>query len=325
MSKPASESASEFASASMLDCECCGSRRHRLATRKRGWSIRRCEDCGLFFVAPQPTDAELGRIYSTSDGYFARAVPDLRQVSPARAEYLDRSYRELGCARGRFLDVGCAHGVLLYPMRALGWTVVGNDLNADALEIARDHGLEVAHGHLEACDFEPGSFDAIHLGDLIEHVRSPRRLVATVHRLLRPGGVVSVVTPNARSGFATGTLLLSRLGGISWAHAQAPYHLYEFTPDNLRRLLHDQGLRIERERTEGAGSFPFLVGATGYFDALKTRLKRSGRYRLDLRVVTELPKLALVTAGLVPPFVYGRAIAGRPGRGRIITVFARRT
>lgn len=308
----------------ILRCNCCGSSGHQPVAHKGKWSIRRCGACGLFFVSPQPTDAELASIYSTAVGYFANVSTDLATGSPARAEFLDRNYRELGIARGRFLDVGCAHGVLLFPMRELGWTVVGNDLNAGALAIARTHDLEVVQGQLEDCGLEPRSFDAIHLGDLIEHVRSPRRLMDTVRGLLRPGGIVSVVTPNANSGFATGTLMLSRLGGISWAHSQAPYHLYEFTPANLRDLLDARGLVVERLTTEGAGSFPYMVGATGYFDPLKARLKRNGRYRLDPSMLAAIPRLALVTGGLLPLFLYGKAIARHPDRGRIITAFARR-
>ncbi|MCH9686084.1 MAG: class I SAM-dependent methyltransferase [Deltaproteobacteria bacterium] len=307
-----------------IACECCGGTDHESVTHKRGWKISRCSDCSLFFLAPQPTDAEISEIYSTSEGYYTRVTADLRELSPERARGLDDSYRALGIERGRFLDVGCAHGALLYPMRALGWTVQGNDLNAGALDIARTYGFEVRQGQLEDCGFEPESFDAIHLGDLIEHVRSPRRLVQTVLGLLRPGGIASIVTPNADSGFATSTLALSRRTGIAWAHSQAPYHLYEFTPNNLRRLLHAEGLAVERLTTEGAGSFPYLVGATGYFDALKPRLKHRGRWKLDLGVATQIPTLAAVTASLLPAFAYGKLTARQPERGRIITAFARR-
>jgi SAM-dependent methyltransferase len=306
-------------------CEVCGSRRHAQVTHKRGRGIHRCFDCGLFFVHPQPSDAELAAIYSTGSGYFAAAARDLAASSPLRARQLHATFARFGLRPpGRFLDVGCATGNIPFHMRELGWQVAGNDLNAGALEVARSHGLDVRHGSLEACAFEDASFEAANLGDLIEHVRSPRALLRELARILAPGGLAVIVTPNAESGFGRGSLLLSRLAGVSWAHSQAPYHLYEFSPANLQQLVREAGFAIEELSIEGSGSFPYLVGATGYFDELKNELKASGGYRLTPRVIRELPKLAAVSGSLFPLWLWGR-VSDRPrGSGRIMTLVARR-
>ena len=118
--------------------------------------------------------------------------------------------------------------------------------------------------------------------------------------------------------------MASKLTGVSWAHSQAPYHLYEFDADNLQRLVETTGFSVERTEMQGSGSFPYLVGATGEFDELKSELKNSGGYRLTRGVLRELPKLALVTTGLFPMWLYGRATDGLRGSGRIMTMVLRR-
>src|SRR5204863_9881513 len=129
--------------------------------------------------------------------------------------------------------------------------------------------------------FPDNSFDVVYLGDVIEHVASPRRELAEIHRILRPRGIVVLRTPNARSGFAAITLAAARVLHCSWAHSEAPYHLHEFTRQSLRVLLESLGFGIAWNRAEGSSRFLYKLGATGLFDELKRQLKGKGNgYRI---------------------------------------------
>src|SRR5436309_1158187 len=128
--------------ATAIACECCGSRRHARVARKRGYPLRRCADCGVVFVHPQPKAMELEALYRKEAGYFATAQRDLSSVPASSALWLDHVLKNHGVASGRFLDVGCANGALIHAMRGLGWGVSGVDVNTDAVEIARNNGLE---------------------------------------------------------------------------------------------------------------------------------------------------------------------------------------
>src|SRR5207248_6567141 len=160
-----------------------------------------------------------------------------------------------------------------------GWGVSGVDVNADAVEIAQANGLEVRIGTLESVQYPDNAFDVVYLGDVIEHVPSPRQVCAEIHRILRPGGLAVMRTPNADSGFAGLTLLAARAAGkSSWAHSEAPYHLNEFTPRSLELLLQSLGFDIAWNKCEGRSRFLYKLGATGAFDELKRRMKSTGGY-----------------------------------------------
>jgi SAM-dependent methyltransferase len=147
---------------------------------------------------------------------------------------------------------------------------------------------------METADFPAGSFDLAFLGDVIEHVPSPELTVRRVREWLKPGGLLVMRTPSVRGGFARASAAIARTTGTQWAHAEAPYHLTEFSPDGLRRLLERSG--FETLVVSGSGRVPFAyrVGASGYLDELKADLKRREKSRVRL-LLLKLPTLVGVT------------------------------
>lgn len=109
----------------------------------------------------------------------------------------------------RVLDVGCQLGALPVALSELGAEVTGVDVDDALLDGARlrcgCYGARAtfARAEAEALPFERGSFDAATFVDVIEHVRDPRRAVAELARVLRPGGVLYLFGPNR---FAPGNL-----------------------------------------------------------------------------------------------------------------------
>jgi SAM-dependent methyltransferase len=225
---------------------------------------------------------------------------------------------------GRLLDVGCATGQLLYHMGKAGWATVGVEPNADAAAVARDNGVDVRGGDLDSAALPRGTFDAVNLGDVLEHVRSPRAMLATVFGLLRPGGLVVIRTPNAGCGFARLTLPLAQVG-FPWPHAEAPYHLFEFTPQSLELLLSSTGFSVEEQRTQGRRSFAYIVGATGLFDGLKRKIKASSVSKSLGSLLLALPALAGVTCLLAPFHAVGRVFDLLRQAGDSIVAVGRRS
>jgi len=305
-------------------CQCCGGVRRESVARQRGWTLLRCPDCGLVFVSPQPTAAQLSALYTQSAGYFATAEADLSTTSAEPATRLHRRLLAAGITGRRFLDVGCATGRLIYHMARLGWQVTGCDINPDAAAVARAHGLDVSKGALEELPFPDAFFDVIHMGDVLEHLPHPRQVLLTARRLLRHGGLLVLRTPNADCGFARATLRLSRWLGLPWAWSAAPYHLYEFSPEALSRMLEDTGFEVTQIGTQGRPALLYALGASGFFDGLKRRLKGGGRYRFDWRLIASLPKLIGVGLLLLPAFVYGAWADRRRRTGHRLLMSARR-
>jgi 2-polyprenyl-3-methyl-5-hydroxy-6-metoxy-1,4-benzoquinol methylase len=87
----------------------------------------------------------------------------------------------------------------------------------------------VYNGTLERADFPQDTFDLIALSDLLEHVPSPLSFLREVWKILKPGGMIMIVTPNAAS-------LTERLMRGKWSHYKSE-HLYYFSPSTIEACL----------------------------------------------------------------------------------------
>ena len=210
---------------------------------KAGHAIVRCAGCGLVFAAEPPSAAELRALYA-EPSYFAGERYYLDYVAHERnhrrlARRVLREMARHAPGRGRLLDVGAAAGFLLDEARRDGWQAAGVELSPSMSRHARDSlGLEVVSGALQDAGFAPASFDAVSFIDSIEHVAEPRATVARALELLKPGGIMSVLTPNVASA-------LARLMGPGWPHYTPPEHLLYFSRSTLCQLLGSAGLRVE--------------------------------------------------------------------------------
>jgi 2-polyprenyl-3-methyl-5-hydroxy-6-metoxy-1,4-benzoquinol methylase len=194
-------------------------------------AIVRCRDCGLGMLPARLRG-------SAAVAYAQGEDPSYLQQSPER---IANAHRVLSLipSGGRLLDVGCACGFLLVAARERGFEVHGVEPSAWATEYARrEFGLDVWHGYLEAAPLEPASFDVVVLADAIEHLLDPRTALVKLHRLLKPGGRVLILTPDLGS-------VVARLAGTHW-WGLLDDHYHYFDRRTLRRLLEDEGFTVER-------------------------------------------------------------------------------
>ncbi len=204
--------------------------------------IERCHDCGIAFTRPPPAAAQLGKYYPSE--YYGGGTGRF----PAPIERLQRSlYRRRAMAietmlgrKGSVLDIGCGPGFLLREFRDREWQVQGTEFSPQSAAHARDmlH-LPISVGDISDLKFQDGSFDAVVMWHVLEHMIDPQRTVAQVSRLLRPGGVFLCAVPNFGSTEA-------RFARDKWFHLDVPRHLNHFTVPALRALLGAHGLVDER-------------------------------------------------------------------------------
>jgi SAM-dependent methyltransferase len=189
--------------------------------------IVRCPTCSHMQLEPMPGEAMLAAAYAqaASDDYIEE---EAGQRATARRT-LERI--EVHAAdRGRLLDLGCWVGFLLAEARARGWRTLGVEPSEFGSSYARDQlGLEVVTADLFSAELPPGGFDAIAMGDVLEHLVSPADALARIRELLAPGGVVWLAVPDAGSGVA-------RLLGKRW-WSVLPTHVQYFTRASLATLL----------------------------------------------------------------------------------------
>jgi 2-polyprenyl-3-methyl-5-hydroxy-6-metoxy-1,4-benzoquinol methylase len=148
----------------------------------------------------------------------------------------------------RLLDVGCGAGTFLKDARDAGWAVSGLEINAKFPEFCRNElGIEdVKTGMISDPPFAEASFDAVTMLDVLEHMYDPVLAVTQCARLLKPGGVFVVKSPNGpmqlrkerfRKRFGHGTGNVAEIG-----------HLNQFTPKTLSLAFRKGGLQPVRIR-----------------------------------------------------------------------------
>jgi 2-polyprenyl-3-methyl-5-hydroxy-6-metoxy-1,4-benzoquinol methylase len=234
------------------------------------FNVRLCRQCSLVRTSPAPDDAEKQRYYPPAyygDGRrYVFPVDHLLNRLQARRSV--RIHAANGNRPGRVLDVGCGRGLLLNQLRKLGWTVTGTELSDGAARFARDVlQLDVKVGDLRHLHFERGTFDAVVLWHVLEHVDDPAVLLRDVYRLVRPGGFVLLAVPN----FGSIEAKLTRAG---WFHLDVPRHVSHFTPETLVRMLEAEGFTSER--------ITYFSPEYDYFSFVQSMLNRLGVHQNSL-------------------------------------------
>ena len=149
-------------------------------------------------------------------------------AGPERVE-LFRRY--VGGPGRHVLDLGCRDGALTQAY-AGGNEIVGVDADREALAEAQKLGIETRWADLDdALPFGDATFDVVVAGELLEHLRDPRRLVDEARRVLRPRGTFVASVPNAYR-------LKNRLRFLLGRKVEDdPTHLQLFSADDVRALL----------------------------------------------------------------------------------------
>ncbi len=233
-----------------------------VAPDRRVW---RCGGCTHVFLHPPGSDEELARLY-TADYYAAfeagagMAGDRGDEAAPHLRRRLERVERWLGGRR--LLDVGCGKGSFLSYAASRGWSVVGIDVSADAVEFVRRHrGLEAHRAEIdaggEAMDegtgvppggVPSGAFDFIHANHVIEHLCDPLAALRRLRGRLDPAGMLTVEVPNE---FENLFFVLGRrmLPAERMRRRDPSPHMQFFTPRSLRRALETAGFRVMSLRT----------------------------------------------------------------------------
>ncbi|MEX1311676.1 MAG: methyltransferase domain-containing protein [Candidatus Sulfomarinibacteraceae bacterium] len=151
---------------------------------------------------------------------------------------LDR-YLEALRANAPVVDLGCGRGELLLMLREAGVAAIGVEGDAAVAQASRRRGLEVVEADvLEGLRaFDDGSRGAVTAIHLFEHLEPSALLavLAEVRRVLRPGGVLIVESPNPHS---------LRVGAaLYWAD---PTHRRPLLPETLELYVKTAGLEVDR-------------------------------------------------------------------------------
>lgn len=104
----------------------------------------------------------------------------------------------MAAAGGKVLDLGCGVGFWLPEFAGRGYSVLGADISAKSLDIARRrcevYGVEatLSEQNAEATTFANGMFDHVNCIGVVHHTTSPEAAMGEIRRVLRDGGTAVV-------------------------------------------------------------------------------------------------------------------------------------
>ncbi|HEU4470080.1 MAG TPA: class I SAM-dependent methyltransferase [Flavisolibacter sp.] len=236
--------------------------------------IWQCRDCTLRFTQDAPSEDEIGAYYqsadyishsNTSKGLVNRLYQRVRNHTLNQKARLVMSHTR---PQGAILDLGAGIGAFLHTMKGKGWNTTGIEPDPGARAQAKSlFGLR-----LEETDalgsLRDGSFDAITLWHVLEHVHQLHSYIDKLRDLLKPGGKIFVAVPNYQS-------LDSAIYKLYWAAYDVPRHLYHFTPKSVQVLMEAHGLKLVSKKPMWFDSFYISLLSSKYMNG-KTRWLGAG-------------------------------------------------
>ena len=172
----------------------------------------------------------------------------LHEINPLRLDWI-RQYADLNGRR--VVDIGCGGGILAESMAAAGADVTGIDMAEGPLAVARLHQVESGAGvdyrqstAEELATTNAGQYDIVTCLEMLEHVPSPAQIIASVHTLLRPGGLAffSTINRNPKS-------FVFAIVGAEYVLKLLPAGTHEYRkfirPSELDSWARDAGLELK--------------------------------------------------------------------------------
>jgi SAM-dependent methyltransferase len=203
-----------------------------------------CAACGTLSFEPSGTSYAYAEHYPLD----AEPPPEVhRSLAATVATFAP--YR----ATNRFLEVGFGAGFMLEVAASAGWEVAGLETSQSALARARHRGFQVFEGPLESASLPSAAFDVVVAFEVIEHVEVPRSFVERLAESVRPGGLVSLTTPNARG-------VSARVLRARWSIVDPDDHVHLFSAQGLRTLLNEAGLLVRKSISSGVNPYELVAG-----------------------------------------------------------------
>lgn len=206
-----------------------------------------CTRCGHKLLVGEFTPDLMRKLYTD---YYPRSTFELDRYrpSPAAKGFISWLNGERRLAYSwvpenvRVLDIGCGFGESLGYHTARGCDVYGVEADENIRRVADKFGFKVHVGLFDPDLCNANFFDYVTMDQVIEHMTDPLKTMRGIAKVLKPGGMAIVSTPNA-SGWG------AKLFGRRWINWHAPYHIQHFSPSSMIMAAEQAGLSMEKMKT----------------------------------------------------------------------------
>lgn len=172
---------------------------------KDNYKYYQCKDCNFIYLNPQPNDEELNKIYNknyfigSGNNEFEQIVLDMKKQTAAL--YIKQLISYYGSPSGKLIEIGCGNGDFLLLAKLAGFEIAGLELSAHSTGVANEKlgTNSVICGTLDTINLPEKEYDICCLFDSIEHFRDPVASLKKIRKILKPNGVLFIVTPSLDS------------------------------------------------------------------------------------------------------------------------------
>lgn len=217
-----------------------------------------CSSCGLNYLSPRLTQEAILRLYKDEAYYNSnisgQGYDEYLEIGDNWVRTFTRRLKQIAPyqSAGRALDIGCGPGYFLTAARKMGFDVYGLDPSDYIVKMGqKTWGGRIQLGLIETANYTPESFDLVVAFDTFEHIYDPKKFLAAIHRVLKPGGVLAITTPDPTSA-------LAKASGKNWVSFKLPEHVFYWSPQTIRRVLEDRFDVLEINRAGQYATLGFL-------------------------------------------------------------------
>jgi 2-polyprenyl-3-methyl-5-hydroxy-6-metoxy-1,4-benzoquinol methylase len=211
---------------------------------QQDFAIWHCSTCTLRFTQDVPAQDAIG-VYYKSDNYISHSDTQKGIVNRLYHAVRKRTLAgkkklilaQTGLQKGNLLDIGCGTGAFLHTMQTAGWQCTGLEPDADARAKAAALYQITPASPEQLFNLAAGTYHAITMWHVLEHVHQLHDYIKQLHLLLAPGGKIFIAVPNYTSYDAAAY-------GQHWAAYDVPRHLYHFSPKAMEHLLSGHQLKL---------------------------------------------------------------------------------
>jgi 2-polyprenyl-3-methyl-5-hydroxy-6-metoxy-1,4-benzoquinol methylase len=215
------------------------------------------EEAGFLRKAFAATrDAYLTQRFGYSGQHRNPMLAFLAHLHPAGTDSfsVEAMFLQRPAPGSRLLEIGCGDGRMLARMKSRGWETEGVEFDPKCVDQVRAAEIPCHSGDLREVSLPANKYDAIYMGNVIEHVYEPRSFLRECFRILRPNGQLVILTPNTESWG-------HRHFKQDWRGLEPPRHLQIFNLRNLSRAVQDAGFSLRTARTSSRGAW-YILGTS---------------------------------------------------------------
>lgn len=219
------------------NCPFCSSPESRVAIRENGFEGQKCSDCGLIYVSPRPSLAEIQDLYGHNE---ARVAAESHIASEFPKRLYARHHLKLirrHVKKGRLLEIGAGAGYFLDEAQKKGFDCHGLEFNPIQAEFIKTRfAIDCEQTSLKQSSYMHEQFDLVYHCDVVSHFYDPIEEFNLTGQILKEDGYLVFETGN--------------IGDIEdkyfecFESFQYPDHLFFYSTENVKYLLDTSGFEL---------------------------------------------------------------------------------